>query len=297
MRAQHFDVLHTHMFGSNVWGSVIGSALRVPVIIAHEHTWSYEGQPMRRLMDGLVIGRLATRFVAVSSRDAERMVALEHVPPEKVVMIPTAYVPRPGSVESDLRSELGLDPGTPLLATIAVFRPQKALSVLLDAFAEIVRAVPDAHLVLAGDGVLRAELEAQTGRLELTERVHFLGFRDDIDGILRSADVALLSSDYEGTPLVAYECIANGTPLVSTNVGGLADIVEDGRSARLVPRRDAGALAQATVELLRSPALREHLAREAAQNAEDFSIETVTRRFAALYEQLIAEARNGSVRA
>ena len=297
IRQQRFDILHAHMFGSNLWGTLIGTACRVPVIIAHEQTWSYEGQPLRRWADGLVIGRLATRFVAVSSKDAERMRTLEHVPPGKVVMIPNAYVPRPGSVENDLRLELGLDPAAPLLATVAVFRPQKALSVLLDAFAEIVRAVPDAHLVLAGDGELRSELQAQTARLALTDRVHFLGFRDDIDAILRSADVALLSSDYEGTPLVVYESIANGTPVVATDVGGLRDIVEDGRSARLVPRRDPTALAEATIELLRSRALREQLAQEAAHNAEQFSIENVARRFAALYEQLIAEARNGSVRA
>jgi glycosyltransferase involved in cell wall biosynthesis len=297
IRRERFDILHAHMFGSNLWGTLIGTAYQVPVIIAHEQTWSYEGQPLRRWADGFVIGRLATRFVAVSSKDAERMVALEHVPPKKVVMIPNAYVPRPGSVENDLRSELGLDPATPLLATVAVFRPQKGLSVLLDAFAEIVRAVPDAHLVLAGDGELRPELQAQTARLGLTERVHFLGFRDDIDAILRSADVALLSSDYEGTPLVIYESIANGTPVVSTDVGGLRDIVEDGRSGRLVPRRNPTALAEATIELLRSPALRERLAREAADTAAAFSIESVTRRFAALYELLIAEARNGSVRA
>ena len=167
---------------------------------------------------------------------------------------------------------------------------------LLDAFAEIVAF--DADLVLAGDGqALVPALQAQTARLALTDRVHFLGFRDDIDAILRSADVALLSSDYEGTPLVVYESIANGTPVVATDVGGLRDIVEDARSARLVPRRDPTVLAEATIELLRSRALREQLAQEAAHNAEQFSIENVARRFAALYEQLIAEARNGSVRA
>ena len=73
VRRERFDIIHSHMFGSNVWGSLIGRLCGVPVIIAHEHTWSYVGHPLRKLIDGHLIGRLATRFVAVSSFDAERM--------------------------------------------------------------------------------------------------------------------------------------------------------------------------------------------------------------------------------
>jgi glycosyltransferase involved in cell wall biosynthesis len=288
MRRTRFDVLHAHMFGSNVWGTIIGRALRVPVIIAHEQTWAYEGQPFRRLVDGLVIGRLATKFVAVSSRDAERMVSFEHVPSHKVVMIPNAYVPRPGALQSDVRSELGIRPEAPLLATVAVMRPQKALDVLLNAFAKVRKVLPDAHLLLAGDGSCRTELEAEADRLDLGASVHFMGIRKDIDAILRAADTTVLSSDYEGTPLVVYETIVNGTPLVATDVGGLRDIVQDGYSARLVARRDPHALADAIVELLEAPDLRRRMAQRAAARIEEFSIGRAAERFSTLYEELWA---------
>jgi glycosyltransferase involved in cell wall biosynthesis len=290
MRRTRFDVLHAHMFGSNVWGTVIGRALRVPVIVAHEQTWSYEGQPFRRLVDGLVIGRLATRFVAVSSRDAERMVSLEGVPSNKVVMIPNAYVPRPGAPQGDVRSELAIRPGAPLLATVAQMRPQKALNVLLRAFVDVRKVFPDAHLVLAGDGPCRPSLEAEAARLDLGASVHFVGIRKDIDAILSAADVTVLSSDYEGTPLVVYETIVNGTPLVATDVGGLRDIVRDGDSARLVPRRDPPALANAVVELLHAPDLRRRMAQSAAAQVGEFSIDRAAERFATLYEQLWSTA-------
>jgi len=173
LRRERIDVLHAHMFGSNVWGTIIGRACRVPVVIAHEQTWSYRGEPLRAWLDGHLVGRFATRFVAVSSLDAERMVSVEGVPPEKVVMIPNAYVPRPGALERDLRAELGLDAATPLIGAVSVLRPQKALTVLLEAFSLVLEERPDAHLALAGDGPCRHELRVRARELELDGRVHF----------------------------------------------------------------------------------------------------------------------------
>jgi hypothetical protein len=97
LRSQRFDVLHAHMFGSNLWGTLVGRACGVPVVIAHEHTWSYTGNPIRAWLDGRVIGPLATRFIAVSEADAERMVSYERVPADKVLVMPTAYIPQTGS--------------------------------------------------------------------------------------------------------------------------------------------------------------------------------------------------------
>ena len=159
LRRERFDVLHAHMFGSNLWSSLLGRACHVPVIIAHEHSWSYSGDPLRMWLDRHVIGRFATRFIAVSPLDAERMIALEHVPAEKVMFIPTAYIPRVGGPRPDIRIELGLAPDTPLIGVVAVLRPEKALSVLLQAYVLLLGRVPSAHLVIAGQGECRSELE------------------------------------------------------------------------------------------------------------------------------------------
>ena len=289
LRRGRFDVLHSHMFGSNVWASLIGTVCRTPVIIAEEHTWSYEGQPLRRFLDGYVIGRLATRFIAVSRQDARRMIEIEHVPESKVLMIPSAHVPRP-SADTDVRAELGLDASTPLLAVVAVLRPQKALDVLLDALPQVLAIEPDTHLVIAGDGSCLPSLVEQTARLDLTSRVHFLGERSDAEAILRACDVAVISSDYEGTPLVAYECFANRAPLVATAVGGLVEMIEDGVTGRLVAPRDPAALAAAVAELLGDPERRAGIADAAAESTARVGIETIAGRFAVLYEQLIADA-------
>jgi glycosyltransferase involved in cell wall biosynthesis len=292
--SERFDVIHTHMFGSNLWGTTIGAACRVPVRIAHEHTWSYEGDPVRMWLDGHVIGRFATRFIAVSEADARRMVQIEGVPADKVIVMPTAYVPRNGAAPAavtDIRTELGIPADAPLIATAAIMRPQKALEVMIEALALLLKRVPDAHLVIAGDGPERPMLEKYTLGLGLGDRVHLLGVRQDVDAILKEADVAALSSDFEGMPLFTFESAASGTPLVATEVGALPDLVEDGHSGLLVPPRDPEALAQGMATLLMDPDRRERLAVAAAERLEQYTIDRVAVEFADLYERLRAEVR------
>jgi glycosyltransferase involved in cell wall biosynthesis len=296
MRRERFDVVHTHMFGSNLWGTVMGRLTGVPILIAHEHTWSFEGKPGRVWADGHIIGRLATRFVAVSSADAERMVQQEGVPAAKVVVMPTGYVPRRAG-SGNIRAELGLGDQVPLVATAAVLRPQKAIDVLLDAFALLLKRIPDAHLVIAGDSMMRPDgtrdplrgaLKARAHELGVSQSVHFLGVRDDVDAILGAADAAALSSDFEGSPLFVFECMAHGTPIVSTAVGGIPDVIEDGVSGVLVPRRDPQALAAGLAGVLADADRRAALSAAARLRVDEFTIGSVAERFADLYEELAA---------
>ena len=290
VRRHRFDVLHSHMFGSNLWGTLVGTACRVPVVIAQEHTWSYEGAPWRVWLDGQVIGRFATRFVAVSNADAERMVAIEKVPARKVTVVPTAYVPQAdGARDTDLRAELGLAPDTPLYGSASNLRPQKALEVLLDAHARLLETCPGAHLVLAGDGVCRPDIERRIRELSIADSTHLLGVRTDVDAVIRCLDVAAMSSDFEGMPLFAFECFANATPLVATAVGGLPQIIDDGRTGILVPPRRPDLLAEKIELLLRDAALRERLTTAARAELDGYSLDVIAGRWADLYEQLLRE--------
>jgi glycosyltransferase involved in cell wall biosynthesis len=290
LRGQRIDVVHAHMFGSNLWASIFGRLAGVPAVIAHEQTWSYERDPMRRFLDGHVIGRLADAFVAVSERDRDRMIDLEGVPAEKIVLLPNPYVPRPSVRSVDVRQRLGLVPDAPVVATVAVLRPQKALHVLLEAFAQLSGSMRDATLVIGGDGECREALEQRARELGLARRVHFLGWWQDVGGLLASAHVAAMSSDYEGSPLFALECMAHGTPLVSTDVGNVGSLLGDGHGVVIVPRRDPSALAGALESLLRDPARRVAQAAAAAKRLPRYQIENVAAEFGELYEHLVAQA-------
>jgi glycosyltransferase involved in cell wall biosynthesis len=268
---------------------LFGRLFRVPVVIAHEQTWSYQGQIHRVVLDAL-IGRLSSVFVAVSSADRERMIKRERVPAERIVVVPNAYIPRADSPPGDLRAELGLSLETPVIGTVAQLRPQKALQVLLMAVADIRASHPGVRLVIAGDGECRQDLERLAKELGIADHTHFLGIREDICTVLGGFDVAALSSDFEGTPLFVVECMTHGTPLVATRVGGLPDLVEDGRSAILVPPRDPSALGAALNSLLSDQELRRRIGDQARERSQEFTLERIADRFESLYESLLARA-------
>jgi glycosyltransferase involved in cell wall biosynthesis len=153
--------------------------------------------------------------------------------------------------------------------------------------------------VIAGEGVLRSDftrdpmrqvLENRAHQLGIGQHVHFLGIRRDVDAILRRADAAALSSDFEGTPLFIFECMANHTPLVATAVGGVPDVIEDGVSGILVPPRAPEALADALSELLGDKSRRIELTAAASERLTRFRIDSVASEFASLYEQLVSQA-------
>ena len=289
LRDEGIHVLHAHKFGSNLWGSVVGRLSRVPVVVAHEHSWSYSGQPMRRLLDGQVIGRLADAVVAVSTRDRGLMTSVEGIPPSKTVYIPNAFVTRDYvPAGGDVRAELGLPPSASVVATLAMLRPEKRIDLLIEAFAAVTNAVDDAHLVIGGNGWMKEEWDALAGRLGVRERVHWLGMREDVEAVLGAADVAALSSEREGMPLFAFECMATRTPLVATDVGGLRDVFPGGEGALLVPPGDASALADGLISLLRSPDRRAAMAEAAHARLPEFSAERSAERVGELYERLLA---------
>jgi glycosyltransferase involved in cell wall biosynthesis len=295
LREERIDVLHAHMFGSNFWGTVLGRLAGVPAVVAQEHSWSYEGQAIRRFLDGHVIGRLCDAFVAVSERDRERMMTLERVPAEKIVVLPNPYVRRPRDQSADIRRDLGIPIAALVVSTVAVLRPEKALEVLLQAFASLLVIVPEAILVIAGEGPCRSALEQQARDLGIDESVRFPGWWQEVGGLLEATDVAALCSDREGAPLFALECMAHLAPLVSTDVGGIAELLGSG-AVITVPPRDPAALAGALAVLLRDPERRAAQARAASALLPRYEIDNVVREFSALYDRLLARPRNASKR-
>ncbi len=289
LRNEQIDVMHAHMFGSSVWAAILGRISHVPVVIAHEHG-TFTERRLGRFCYGCVVGRLATRCVAVTAVARDRMVAVYGVPSARTEVVPAAYIPRDRGATRGLRQELGLPLTATLIGTVATMRPIKAVDVLVDAHARVLQTHPEIHLVLVGDGPSRAGLERQVHRLGTGQCVHFLGFREDVGTLLPALDIGVLSSHSEGTPLFVLECFAHGVPVVSTDVGGLREVVEPNVSAALVPPGDPEALATTIVELLEDRERAQRFREAGAARLSSFSLAEIGSRFAQLYRSLLDEA-------
>ncbi len=199
---------------------------------------------------------------------------------EPAETIPNGVGPAPAAADrAALERELGVPAGKALLVSVGRLNPPKDPVLAVRALA----GVPDATLLLVGDGPLRGDVEAMARETGVADRVVLAGARADARALLGAADVAVLASASEGLPLAALEAMAAGTPLAATAVRGVRELLDDGETALLVPAGDADALAGAVRRLLEDAELRGALAarglEEAARHTEDAMVEAYGRTY------------------
>jgi glycosyltransferase involved in cell wall biosynthesis len=254
------SVIHAHKFGSNAWAVLVGRLAGVPVIIGHEHMWSYEASgPLRRFVDRAWVARGSDALIAVSREGRRQMIEVERVDPDHVTFIPNGVPPVPAGDGPGFRARLGIGPEAPLVGTLARLRPEKALGLLVEAAGVLGRRWPDMRVVIAGDGEEEETLRRRVEELGLSGTVLFPGYVLDVAGMLDALDVAVCCSRFEGGPVSVMEYMDAAVPTVATEVGGIPELIEDGVSGLLVRPGDPNALAGAIARLLEDPVLRARL--------------------------------------
>jgi glycosyltransferase involved in cell wall biosynthesis len=295
LRSGRIDVVHAHKFGSNLWAALLRPRGRLPVLLAHEHSWSYEGT-LRRIVDRELIGRRADAIVAVSPTDRMRMIELERIPAEKVVFVPNGIPDRPAGDGERVRHDLGLTVSDPVVGTVCGLRPEKELDTILRALGRLAPRRPRLRFVVVGDGPERGRLERLA--TELGVPTLFLGHRpnDEVPDLLDAMDVLVCSSRFEGMPLAVLEWMAAGKAIVASRVGGIPAILEHGREAVLVPPRDYATLAEEIGRLLDDPLERQRLGEAAQRRQRDaFRFEQTVFQIESLYERLHSQAAAGNL--
>ena len=290
LRRERVDVVHAHLFGSNVWASVLGRLARVPAIVAHEHMWSYSSSRLRPVIDRELISRFADAFIAVSREGMRQMIEVERIPAGRVVYLPNGIAPLPAGDGARVRAELGIPADAPLVGSVGHLRTEKAYEVLVEAAAGVVAAVPGVRFAIAGEGPERERLETLRRALGLDLAFSLPGARDDVPDLLAALDVGVCCSDFEGGPLSVMEYMDAGLPVVATRVGGLPELVADGVTGELVPARDPAALGAALSGLLEDPERRGRLgAAGRALIRDEYGIDRWTARLEDLYTTLVAK--------
>jgi glycosyltransferase involved in cell wall biosynthesis len=181
-----------------------------------------------------------------------------------------------------------------VIGTLTVLRPEKALDLLVETAARLKAEFPELRVLVAGTGREEGRLRRLIAERRLEQTVMLLGFRPVVADVLSALDVAIHTSDREGSPLAVLESMAAGKAIVATRVGGVPALVRDGEHGLLVPPRDPAALAAAVARLLRNDRLRERLGENARRRQqEQFDIQATVTAVEDLYEQLFATSGRG----
>src|SRR5262245_15295733 len=192
---------------------------------------------------------------------------------------------------AQLHEELWLPHRAPIVGNVAALVPHKGQRHLIEAAALVIRQVPDARFMIAGEGELRPALERQIKDHHLEKHVFLAGFRPDILSVHKAFDVFVMSSVTEGLGTSLLDAMACGKPIVATTAGGMPEVVEDGLTGLLVPPRDHEAMAEGIVRLLRDEALRTRMGEAGLARVRDqFSSERMVEDTLAVYQRVAATA-------
>jgi glycosyltransferase involved in cell wall biosynthesis len=292
LRQERPVILHTHMVHANLLGRISKMFAPVPVVVSTAQNIREGGRWTElayRITDPLV--DLTTN---VSHAAAERYTRVGAVPRGKMRMIPNGVVFQHFGPDSEfrigLRKELGIGA---MFAWLAVGRLeiQKDYPNLMKAISRLSRR---SVLLVAGEGPFRSLLEQLTTDLGIQERVHFLGIRKDVTRLMSAADGYVMSSAWEGLPMVLLEAAASSLPIVATDVGGNREIVCDGISGFLVPSRNPTALAEAMIamERLSNESRRAMGSAGRTHVSKHYSLSAVVDEWEAIYRSLLEKQYN-----
>jgi glycosyltransferase involved in cell wall biosynthesis len=287
------DIVHTFLLTASLYGRLAAIAARVPIVIGTEvniyadKRWHHRGAE-RLLMAG-------TDCVIASAESVKEFYVRQvGADPHRVEVIYNAVdfsALATSATRTELRARLNVPRDALVAGVIARLTDQKGHSYLFDAVANE-PALAGLHLVVIGDGPLRAALERQVVQLGLSSRVSFLGSRRDLGDLLSAMDIFVLPSLWEGLPLSLVLAMGAGLPVVSTSVAGIPEVVADGRTGLLVPPADSGALQRALVRLVKSPDERQSLGAAAREYVlPRFGVDRYVASVISVYDRLLAASR------
>lgn len=291
LRNERPVVFTSFMFHANVLGRMVGKMAGVPVNIASIRNENFGGHIRDRAMQ--FTDWMSDVTTTNSHLAAESLVRRGVVPKERLRVIPNGLDVTPfrhdARSRDRLRREHGLSDNDVLWLAVGRLHKQKDYGGLLRAFKEVRNQVRRTHLWIAGEGPLEQEITDTIRKLGLQDCCQLLGVRKDIPALLSAADCFVLSSAWEGLPNVIMEAFAAGKSVVATSVGGVPELVEDGRSGYLAPPRDPNALSNTMLRLMALPKPERQRMGEAGRQhiIKNYELESVVDQWEALFLELL----------
>lgn len=295
LRAKHADVVHLHGYGATTFGRLCAWRMGIPAIL-HEHA-NHGDTPWFQKVADRILAPHTDLAIAVSESTGEFTTRARLMPAERTKVVylgaPLDEFARPRSAAeiAAARQALGIAPETVAVGTITRLMPSKGNQYLVEAAPKVLERHPNVRFYVVGEGELQSDLEAQARSLGLGDRFVFCGFHRDVAAALSAFDYVVFPSLWEGTPLTVFEALAMGKPIVATDADGLLDVLTDRKDARIVPKANAAALAEAVCEVIEQPRLAAALQDEAKKTGQRYDIQAFVRKMERLYEILHETSR------
>ena len=289
IRNEDVNIVNTHSGRDSLLAGIAGRlSRRGPIIVRTRHL-------ALPITSKITYGVLPHKVVTVSGYVRSALVE-RGIPPERIVAIPTGVDVRgrfdPDAEAGRLKQELGLRADVPLVGTVAILRFKKGHHVLIEAIPQILRAVPDAVFVFAGDGPQSQNIAHAIRDRGLESSVHLLGLRRDIPNVLKSIDAFVLPTLEEALGTSFLEAMAMGKPVVGTRVGGVPEVIREGVNGFLVKPNDPADLAGATIRLLEDPERARLMGLEGRKIVEaEFTVQGMCQRMHDLYRSMLAQSQ------
>ena len=287
-KSEGIQIIHTHGYKSNLYGFIISRSLGIPVV-ATLHGWTGQTQKVRlyEKLDRWVIRRM-DHLVSVAPMICEELASLK-LNGTRITFIPNGVDTEkfnPAKIDKDARKKLGLD-NSLVIGTVGRLSKEKGHIYLIEAFAKISREVPEARLLIVGDGPLKDSLQLTSYSLQLKDKVIFAGKRDDLPCLYKTMDIFVLPSLTEGLPLVLLEAMSMRLPVVATRVGGMPYVLgEDG--GIIVPPRHIEELKNSILLLAKDPSLQRRIGERAREKISlCFSLSSFYEKYMDMYKNII----------
>jgi glycosyltransferase involved in cell wall biosynthesis len=294
LRHWRADLLHCHLPMAGVVGRIAGRMSGIPVVYT-EHNRMERYHPLTRHVN-LLTWKWQDLVIAVSDEVSNSIHAHTNgATPVRVILngVDTDRFEKTSTDSGRVRRELSIPPTAPVIGTVAVFRSQKRLQDWLSAARLLKDRHPDARFLLVGDGPLGDELRRQARESGLDDVLYFPGLQQDVRPYLAAMDLFMMSSVFEGLPVALLEAMAMRCGIVSTDVGGIPEVIRNGENGVLVEPRDPIALADAASELIRDPARMDRMGRAARDATERrFGMRRMTHELEESYQAVLRNGRH-----
>lgn len=298
-------IVHTHSSKAGILGRWAAWCARVPVIIHTVHGYGItpaQSYWLRRVLILLerMTGWITTYWIAVAQTDIEKGVEWGLFDRTQASVVRPGIDPQPfqtvlsATTRHALRAEFGAGPDDYLVGTVACLKPQKAPEDFVAVAKRVCDVVPQARFVLIGDGDLRPRVESLIEQNGLDHRLYLAGWRRDVSTAMKSFDSFLLTSHWEGLPRVLLEARTIGLPVVATRVGGVAEVIAEGRHGWLSDAGDVDGLATQLIRVLQSRSGQLHRGLNSVEALpKEFHLEEMVKQYESLYDRFLNDRRGG----